>query len=234
VGNADPGVPAAPPPRGRFLSQPVSSLPTPLLLPAGRSTVLSTPNYLADFDPIVSGLIRSKAARLIGRARLNEHDVEDLLQECRAKLVRELPSYDPTKGSLPGFVTTLVRRHLSNHLRHRFAAKRDPRKARPLSSPGGGHGPGPGLADHGPASREGWQDRVDLRLELERVLDGLEPELRALAERLKYQSVAEAARDSRVPRTTLQSRLHELRERFRKAGLQEFLSDPSSFRRPTG
>ena len=64
---------------------------------------------------------------------------------------------------------------------------------------------------------------AQLVLDTAEVIAGLTPELRELAERLKADSVSQVARDLGVPRTTLNGRIQELRRRFERARLRDYL-----------
>jgi RNA polymerase sigma factor (sigma-70 family) len=176
-------------------------------------------DYLEQADPLISRLIRAKARRLTGQARLRVEDVEDLAQDCRAELVRKFAAFDPARGSLPAFVVRVLANLVTNRLRDRLAAKRDPRRVRPA-----GRLPEPLPAAYRHARRLRTDlERAELRLDLEVVVRTLKPELRALAERLRRQSLAEAARQTGVPRTTLQSRVRALRAVFERHDLRDFL-----------
>jgi RNA polymerase sigma-70 factor (ECF subfamily) len=85
-------------------------------------------NYPHDLDPLIQQLIRHKARRLTGRARLSPEDVEELTQDFRVELLQKLPAFDPHKGSMGAFLKTLIDHFFANWLRHRFAAKRSPRR----------------------------------------------------------------------------------------------------------
>jgi RNA polymerase sigma-70 factor (ECF subfamily) len=182
---------------------------------------LSTPAPHGDFDPVIADLIRSKARRLRGPLRLNEHDLEDLMQDCHAELVQKLRHYNPARRSLDVFAGTVLRNFLSNYLRNRFAQRRDPRKVRSLDATL--------RSDRVPETRDDSDgrsafDEVDLRLDTRAAVDALAPHLRELADRLTRQSVAEIARDTGIPRSTLQSRLQSVRRVFERFGLEKYLS----------
>jgi RNA polymerase sigma factor (sigma-70 family) len=190
---------------------------------------LSTPEHPSDIDPIIAGLVREKARRLTGRSRLSAHDREDLIQDCYAELQRKLPAFDPAKASLQAFVVRVLRRFLSNRIRHRFAAKRDPRRVSHRDAPAGAAGT-TGL--DALASCDG--EDADLRLDVEAILQRLPPALRDLAEALKSLSVAAIAREAGLPRTTVQSRLRALRVHFERHHFAGFLRTASSLRKRTG
>jgi RNA polymerase sigma-70 factor, ECF subfamily len=178
--------------------------------------------YTHDLDPIVAALVRDMARRLTGRARLNDEDIEDLAQDCRAELIRKLRAFDPTKSAFEAFVVGVLRHFLANRIRDRFAAKRNPCRVRALDALTGvvdSLSPGIDRPSRIRSEREG----TDLRLDVDALLDRLPPRLRALAERLKIQSVAEIARETGVPRTTVQSRIRSIRMRFASTRLTDFL-----------
>jgi RNA polymerase sigma-70 factor (ECF subfamily) len=60
-------------------------------------------------------------------------------------------------------------------------------------------------------------------MDLDRAIASLPDELRDLCERLRYDTMAEIAREMGVPRTTLYDRLSKLRDAFREAGLEDYL-----------
>ena len=55
------------------------------------------------------------------------------------------------------------------------------------------------------------------------MIAGLPAGLRELAESLKTESISEIARRTGVPRTTLNGRVRQLRERLAQAGLKNYL-----------
>jgi RNA polymerase sigma-70 factor (ECF subfamily) len=66
-----------------------------------------------------------------------------------------------------------------------------------------------------------------MRMDIERVLNALPDDLRDLCERLRESNMAEIAREMGIPRTTLYDKLTKIRETFRKARLDDYLSDPT-------
>jgi len=71
--------------------------------------------------------------------------------------------------------------------------------------------------------RPSGQDAFDLASDLTEALAKLPDDLSALAERLKTQSLSQAARDLGVPRSTLQRQVQRLRQCFEDAGLRIYL-----------
>jgi RNA polymerase sigma-70 factor (ECF subfamily) len=190
-------------------------------------------NYPHDLDPLIQKLIRRKARRLTGRARLSTEDVEDLTQDFRAELLQKLPAYDPNKGSMGAFIRMLLDRFFVKWLRHRFADRRNPRHVASLNmlartDEGVWIELGKTIAQGIHAKRHGIrqrsdQERADLRTDVDSVLQELAHELRAVADQLMNKSIAAAARELGIPRTTLHERVRRLRRVCDNKKLQDFL-----------
>jgi DNA-directed RNA polymerase specialized sigma24 family protein len=164
-------------------------------------------------------IVRRKARRPVGRAGFTAQDVRDFEQELHLRLLQSLPRFDPDQAHINVFVTTVVERSVAMLLRKRRAKKRVA-VVRSLDAP---------AADGGPAEppdhRDGGRgaERFDLAYDLAEVLRVLPAGLRDLAERLKVQTVSQAARDLNVPRTTLLRQVERLRRYFEDAGLRIYL-----------
>ena len=63
------------------------------------------------------GLLRT----IIGRVIANDHDVDDIVQECMLEVWRRAASYDPAKGQALGWLVTLSRRRAIDRLRRKSA-----------------------------------------------------------------------------------------------------------------
>ncbi len=195
---------------------------------------MSNPEALHNFDPVIASLIRSKAARLRGLARLNDQDLEDLEQDCRVELLRKLKRFDPDRGKPDAFVARVLRNFLANYLRNRSAGRRDPRRVTSLGGPERAARVSEGAMDRCGRHARPRPDEAELRHDVQTVIADLPPELLDLALRLMRQSVTATARESGVPRTTLQSRVRKLRAVFERHELREYLCRPSSFCDRTG
>jgi RNA polymerase sigma factor (sigma-70 family) len=190
-------------------------------------------NYPHDLDPLIQQLIRRKAQRLTGRVRLTIEDVEDLTQDFRAELLQKLPAYDPDKGSMGAFLKTLIDHFFANWLRQRFAAKRNPRRVVSLNMlVRNGEGLwielGKTIAEGVHGKRHGRrvrsdQDHADLRNDVDGLLHSLAREFRDVADQLVDKSVAAAARELGIPRTTLHEWVRRLRQHCDRKNLRDFL-----------
>ncbi len=172
-------------------------------------------------DPTIQALIRRKARQLIGRAGFRADDREDIEQELHLLLLKRLTAFDPIRGPLERFVTRVLGRYGTNLLRRQRAGKRDHRRTRPPATAGP-----EGLADDARRPQRRSQEELsDLAADVANLLRQLPPTLRDLAARLQSASLAQVARDLRVPRTTLYSRIRRLRQSFEDAGLRAYLHD---------
>lgn len=170
-------------------------------------------------DRFAQGIIRRKVRLLVSRAGFTKQDRQDLEQELVLRLLQSLDLFDPEQAHPNVFITTVIERAVAMILRERRAKKRDSGVVRSFDQAKAKDGSTAEPAD----PRGDNQERYDLASDLAEVLAQLPDDLRALAERLKGQSVSQAARELGVPRTTLQRQVERLRKTFEDAGLRIYL-----------
>ncbi len=135
------------------------------------------------------------------------------------------------------FMTRIVGRHIATLLEARHAKFRDWRRCRvSLNAPHeNDKGDSIELIDRvdgdGNLKKPGREPREktlnDMRMDIERVLNALPDDLRDLCNRLRESNMSEIAREMGVPRTTFYDKLTKIREAFREAKLDDYLSDPT-------
>jgi RNA polymerase sigma factor (sigma-70 family) len=187
-------------------------------------------------NPLVSDLIRHKARRLAQRTDFRGHDADDVEQELRLKLARNLDRFDPSRGNERSFIVTVVERHAASLVRRQEAHKRNPARDVSLDRPGNGASDtsfGSTFSDRQHAEQLGRRDRpaaeaADLRQDIAELLGRFPPELQQLARDLMTASVTETARQRNCPRTSLYSDIGRIRRRFERGGLDKYLEDRSS------
>jgi RNA polymerase sigma-70 factor (ECF subfamily) len=171
------------------------------------------------FDKFTQGIIRRKIKQLVGRAGLTRQDREDLEQELILRLLQSLHLFDPDKAHRNVFVTTVIERAVAMILRERLAKKRNGGAVQSLDHAREKTGDSTEPVD----PRRSHEEQVDLALDLAESLAKLPDDLRDLAERLKTQSLSQAARDLGVQPSTLQRRVQRLRRCSEDAGLRIYL-----------
>ena len=73
------------------------------------------------------------------------------------------------------------------------------------------------------------EDLLALRIDIERVLSELPPELRTLCDRLRIATVREVSRETGVPPSTLYEAIRKLRTFFDRAGVRSYLARADAF-----
>ncbi len=192
---------------------------------------MGSDNLFEAVDDYAVRIIKHKARQLVGRYGLTFSDREDLEQELMVDLLQRMRHFNPAKAKKTTFIARIVERHIATLLEARHARCRDWRLCRvSLNTPhGNDRGDTRELIDHvdsqgnlGNSEKETRQEAIsNLHMDVERVLDTLPEDLRDLCERLRESNMAEIARETGVPRTTLYDKLTRIREAFRDAGLDD-------------
>jgi RNA polymerase sigma-70 factor (ECF subfamily) len=184
-------------------------------------------------DDVAADTIRRKARQLIGKAGFSKSDEEDIRQELTLRLFRQRQRFKPKESSWPSFVKMVIERQAANLLRHQRAEKRDHRFTRSLCSRlNGSNGTATDLdqtlsqREYNARRRRSPRDELDLAqltTDVTAWVSGLPPDLQDLAQRLRTQTVSEISRETKVPRTTIYSKLRLLRRLSESAGLRMYL-----------
>ena len=182
-------------------------------------------------EPYAAWLIRRKAKQLVGRAGFTVSDRPDIEQELHLDLVRRLPKLDESRAKRTTFIRHVVENRVPSPLAERTAASRDHRRCTTsLDEPIEGDGCdsfGDTLDESaihqrgGPTDRD-EAERLDLRLDVERVLALLPDDARRLAAELMAHSTSEVARRRGVPHSSLRYRIGRLRTECERAGLGDY------------
>lgn len=145
--------------------------------------------------------VRAAAAVLSGAVLIA--DREDIEQEALAACWRALPKFDPNRASLRTFVEHVVAAHLASLGRAR--------RCRPRLQP---------LDDNQHPVASAWAREIELRSDVQRVLDALPDTDRQLAMALIEHTPTEASRLIGVARSTVYERIRHIRVAFVDAGLR--------------
>lgn len=148
-----------------------------------------------------SAQVRSAAAVASGAVLLA--DREDLEQEGLIACWRALPHYDPARASLRTFVEHVVAT--------RFVSLRRARLCRPRLQP---------LDENQYQVGSAWAGEIELRSDVQRVLNSLPDTERKLAVALIECTPAEVSRLVGTARSTVYKRIQHIRAAFGNAGLR--------------
>ena len=187
----------------------------------------------ADFDYVVH-LIDFKTWRLTRIWRFSDEDMHDLKQDLFLRVFQSLSKFDSRRGTTKTFINRVLNNRLIQILDKRMTVKCGFGKCtRSLDEYVASlDGESIDLADtidreayllHTGMQRRPSIDECELRIEIERVISTLEPELRDMCNRLRTKSMSQISRDMGVPRRSLYSAIRKLRCIFEEAGLRDYL-----------
>lgn len=179
-------------------------------------------------------LVQRKARGLVARVGLLKTEQEDVEQTLYASLLKAWQSYDPDQGGTIPFAERVLQNACKVLQRDRFAPKRDHRRNVSLSiavriDDGAAIAELAQLIEQsevhahlGIVHRDEYEE-FELHEDVAAFIADLPYELRELARALKYETVYQISRRTRVPRTRLYRRLVRLREAAQNVGLEEYL-----------
>jgi hypothetical protein len=170
------------------------------------------PSKPASIDPATLAfartLVRIKARQLARRSAPGGFDRDDVEQELLLEVLLRWPKYDPARATRQAFVEQVVRSRVCTLIRarRRLPAGRPLTRAALLRP------------DPGDAVR-----CVDVRLDVQVVVDQLRPRLREACDHLRRESQTGAARAMGANRASLMRALAGTRWIFAEAGLDSYL-----------
>jgi RNA polymerase sigma-70 factor (ECF subfamily) len=205
--------------------------------------VTSTPD-LPVIDPTVMKLVRTKAAGLAGTYGFSASDRDDLRQELLLDCLVRLRKFDPAKSSRRTFVHRVIRHRVATLLDGQRAPCRDYRMCRdsldaPVQLAACESIPlGETVSTDDYEARIGRnvlssREPMELRIDIDRGISLLPPELAAVADLLKSVSAVEAGRRLGLSRATVYRRIFDIRGVFAAAGLDDYLRQRQAERQVT-
>ena len=185
-------------------------------------------------DDYCINLIRYKTRRLIGQVGYTKSDQEDIEQELSLHLRRQLPKYNPRKGTIKTFINTVLDNKIRTMVSSRLTSQFDFRQHdysldETIETEIGdrvSHGEAIDTEEYlmatGRINRR-TLDTVELRIDVQCAISLLPTYLQDLCVRLQTQTIVDIARKDRVSR----HKIDELRRRvallFLEHGLDEYL-----------
>jgi len=177
-------------------------------------------------------LIRRKARRLVGVAGLTVSDVPDLEQDMKVDLLKRLSKYDAKRAPRNAFITRLVNNCIATIIEARNAKARDYHRHCSLNNKvAASQDEDVEMAELLGTQADGRfhraarspESRVGLKLDLERAVADLPPDLQVLWQCFMTQSLTEISKDTGIPRGTLYEKRERLRRHFADRKLDEYL-----------
>lgn len=176
-------------------------------------------------DPRVQSLIRRKAKDMVGHFGFSTSDQADLEQEFRLTILMKSTQFDQGKSSIQTFSDKIIRHRIADIIAERQAQCRDWGKTVSLSEPFPGEEDdltlgdcldSEGKIDAHKSNLSPEHEACDLRMDIERFLDRLEPQLRDFCMQLIRQSIAEISQESGEAASTLYSRQQRIAALYKK------------------
>jgi RNA polymerase sigma factor (sigma-70 family) len=144
-----------------------------------------------------------RAAAQVASGTISPFDREDVEQEGLMACWRALPRFDPTRGSLRTFVEHVVARHLASLRRAHLC------RPRVQSLNEGRHQVG-----------SAWAREIELRSDVQRILDALPDADRQLTLALIEHTPTDASRLLGIARSTVYEGIRRIRIAFEDAGFR--------------
>ena len=193
---------------------------------------MGSKNRYEGIDKYAVEVVRYRAQTLVGKAGYSDCDVEDIEQDLMLDLVERLAKFDEAKAQLTTFVDRIVDHKIANLLEQRLAAKRDYRQARIFLDEAYGKEEGQRVPLLEITSLDdvlqqmGFQNRSShaqhiLQIDLEAAIQQLNDDEQRLLGLLREMTLAEAARELGVARTTLAYQLRKIGKKLENMGLDE-------------
>ncbi|MCE5314046.1 MAG: hypothetical protein ABFD49_07225 [Armatimonadota bacterium] len=179
-------------------------------------------------------LISYRVGRIAGLLGLSSDDKEDLEHELMAHLLEFWPQFDARRGAVKTFINcvidTRIRQILESRRTRKWGFGKQTVSLEERVDDESGHPIMRGDTIDGEEYmlrigrlRRPVLDECDLRMDLERIISQLSPELRDICERLQRQSVVEISKETSMPRHRLYVSIRKLRRIFEEAGLDDCL-----------
>lgn len=171
-------------------------------------------------DPATQQHVRQKVARLKRLGRCHSYDEDDLHQHLTWAIQRAWHQYDPSRQGWYPFLRMILAREAATLVR---SWKRQKRQGSMTTGEDMNSLVDSGRLRHRHVHTLDERERLQLRLDVVKVVARLPQRLRDVAAVLPEHSISSLARELRLDRGTIRTRLAQLRRRFEKACLQDYL-----------
>jgi RNA polymerase sigma factor (sigma-70 family) len=187
--------------------------------------------FPAEVDSFAKALISRKVWQLIRHHNYVIRDRDDLTQAFLARVVKSLERFDPEVGHLCPFILAVIDRYFLNLVRNQKCERSH--ESLNVNTRIDGNEPVELIQTLDTAdsdrrlareSRLSEEDLNALRMDLEEIIASFPVRMQEFFERRKTQSTSEISREMKIPKSTLQEWLFEIKNRCEKAGLENYFS----------
>ena len=170
-------------------------------------------------DPYILQQASCRASLLVATAGFRSDDWEDLRQEMVLDCLRRSPKFDPSRGDWQGFVRGVVRNHATVLVTRRHRNVRREVLAEDLTHEEAGTTGDPD-DPLGASHKLDIEAGLQMSIDVQRVLNGLPPQLRNLALLLSELPMLEAGAKTGKSRSRVYQMTRQLRDAFVRAGIR--------------
>jgi RNA polymerase sigma-70 factor (ECF subfamily) len=181
-------------------------------------------------DDYVARTIRIKAKTLAGQLNASDDDRREFEQRLWECALRARSRHDPERGQWSTFLDRILANEVLNMIEHWYTQKRSNERRAQGWNDVINQDDDDSLTFDETYSQEDYFGQVgfgprpesetrDMRIDIAWALRRLPPDLRRIAEWLMHGSIADAARQLKIPRATLYGKIARIEKVFRKAGL---------------
>jgi RNA polymerase sigma-70 factor (ECF subfamily) len=170
-------------------------------------------------DPYILQQASCRASLLVATAGFRSDDWEDLRQEMVLDCLRRSPKFDPSRGNWQGFVRGVVRNHATvlATRRHRSVQREVLAEDLPHREVDTADDP---VNPLGTGCKHEIEAGLQMSIDVQRVLNGLPPQLQNLALLLSELPMLEAGAETGKSRSRVYQMTRQLRDAFARAGLR--------------
>lgn len=192
----------------------------------------SQPNPENPLDDFAIGLIRKTALRLSRQRGFTRDEAADLRQELTLFVLQRLQHYQPSRGHLYAYLTTIVDRHaaklcVQRRAEHCTFLRQGASLNHPVEHEGELMSFGDTLANDIHQRRTGQAPRTpleasELRQDVQQFISQLPEPFATLAKRLQHESPSQIAASTGGSNSGLHRQMRWLRKRLKNAGLKNY------------
>jgi RNA polymerase sigma factor (sigma-70 family) len=166
--------------------------------------VSGRPRLFDDAYPVIRRVAGVRAAAVARTCGLSDDERADLVQDAALRVWRDLAGFDPSRSSLKTFIERIIANQMTSSVRRLRAEKRQAV-----------------LSECQPTRVDCEVDRINLRIDVLRVLNVLRPRQRDLCRMLTDHSASDVSRSVGISRATVYRMIGHLRVVFIEAGIQD-------------